>query len=160
MSVKESPKIAVVGCGIIGLSSAVALQRAGYAVTIFAHGVPPDKTSDIAAAFWLTRRALPEEHTIPWSLRSFQTYRKIAEDKESGITLTPLRIYFPEREPDLLGPRGSMVRRARKRRTRSSAAQLRYAAAASSKSSRIVSAYARVEAPFASSGRCLWMGGR
>jgi D-amino-acid oxidase len=41
---------AVVGCGIIGLTSALRLLEAGHEVTIYVRDLPPRTTSDTAAA--------------------------------------------------------------------------------------------------------------
>jgi D-amino-acid oxidase len=43
---------AVVGCGVIGLSTARLLQDRGFVVTIYARDLPPDTTSNIAGAQW------------------------------------------------------------------------------------------------------------
>lgn len=43
---------AVLGCGVIGLSTARLLQRKGFQVTIYAKDVPPETTSNIAGALW------------------------------------------------------------------------------------------------------------
>jgi len=43
---------AVVGCGVIGLSTARLLQDHGFAVTIYARDLPPNTTSNIAGAQW------------------------------------------------------------------------------------------------------------
>ena len=43
---------AVVGCGVIGLSTARLFQRHGGSVTIYAKALPPDTTSNIAGGFW------------------------------------------------------------------------------------------------------------
>jgi D-amino-acid oxidase len=44
------PRIAVLGGGVIGLSTARLLQRRGVAVTIYARELPPHTTSDLAGA--------------------------------------------------------------------------------------------------------------
>lgn len=43
---------AVVGCGVIGLTTARILQDRGFTVTIYARDLPPDTTSNIAGAMW------------------------------------------------------------------------------------------------------------
>src|SRR5688572_18748426 len=43
---------AVLGCGVIGLSTARLLQDRGFDVTIYARDLPPDTTSDISGASW------------------------------------------------------------------------------------------------------------
>jgi D-amino-acid oxidase len=45
-------RVAVVGCGAVGLATARLLQRRGAAVTIYARDVPPNTTSNIAGAQW------------------------------------------------------------------------------------------------------------
>ena len=53
-------RFAVIGCGVNGLSTARILQRR-YAdgsanVTIYARGLPPDTTSNIAAGYWSLKK--------------------------------------------------------------------------------------------------------
>jgi glycine/D-amino acid oxidase-like deaminating enzyme len=43
---------AVLGCGVIGLTTARILQDRGFSVTIYARELPPDTTSNIAGAMW------------------------------------------------------------------------------------------------------------
>ncbi len=44
--------VAVLGCGIMGLTSARLLQDRGYAVTIYTRDLPPDTTSNVAGGQW------------------------------------------------------------------------------------------------------------
>src|SRR5215216_8004915 len=48
----EDKGVAVVGCGVVGLSTARTLQRRGKAVTIYARELPPETTSNVAGALW------------------------------------------------------------------------------------------------------------
>ena len=48
----EARDCAVVGCGVIGLTTARLLQDAGRHVTIYARDLPPHTTSNIAGAQW------------------------------------------------------------------------------------------------------------
>lgn len=48
----QSTSFAVLGCGVMGLSTARLLQMKGFAVTIYAKDLPPNTTSNIAAAQW------------------------------------------------------------------------------------------------------------
>jgi D-amino-acid oxidase len=48
----QATSFAVLGCGVIGLSTARLLQRKGYQVTIYAKDLPPETTSNIAGALW------------------------------------------------------------------------------------------------------------
>src|SRR6185295_13196335 len=45
-------RCAVIGCGVIGLSTARLFQRRGGAVTLYAKDLPPETTSNIAGGFW------------------------------------------------------------------------------------------------------------
>ena len=49
---KTPAKAAVIGCGVIGLSTARILQDRGWEVTIYTEKVPPDTTSNVAGAQW------------------------------------------------------------------------------------------------------------
>ena len=48
----EKRRAAVIGCGVIGLSTARVLQDHGFDVTIYARAIPPDTTSNVSGAQW------------------------------------------------------------------------------------------------------------
>ncbi len=48
----EKRRAAVIGCGVIGLSTARVLQDRGFDVTIYAREIPPDTTSNMSGAQW------------------------------------------------------------------------------------------------------------
>jgi glycine/D-amino acid oxidase-like deaminating enzyme len=43
-------RAAVIGCGVVGLTTARQLQRRGFEVTIYAHRIPPQTTSNVSMA--------------------------------------------------------------------------------------------------------------
>lgn len=45
-------EVAVLGSGVIGLTTARLLQRANFSVTIYARDLPPETTSNIAGGYW------------------------------------------------------------------------------------------------------------
>jgi D-amino-acid oxidase len=48
----QKRQAAVIGCGVIGLSTARVLQDAGFDVTMYARDIPPDTTSNRSGAQW------------------------------------------------------------------------------------------------------------
>jgi glycine/D-amino acid oxidase-like deaminating enzyme len=47
---QSARRAAVIGCGVVGLTTARQLQRRGFQVTIYAAAVPPDTTSNMSLA--------------------------------------------------------------------------------------------------------------
>jgi glycine/D-amino acid oxidase-like deaminating enzyme len=79
-------QIAVIGCGAIGLTSALLLQRAGCKVTIYAKDQPPNVNSFLATGLWTPdSRICFEQYATPgfrqlWqrmARRSFATYQTL-----------------------------------------------------------------------------------
>jgi FAD dependent oxidoreductase len=78
--------IGVIGCGALGLTSSLLLQRAGARVTIYAKDLPPNVRSSLATGLWTPdSRICLEEHATPefkqlWqgmARQSFQTYQTL-----------------------------------------------------------------------------------
>jgi D-amino-acid oxidase len=92
--------IAVIGCGVIGLTSAIRLQQRGFNVTIIARDLPPHTTSDVAAAFWFPYKAMPKNRVLPWAATTRLEYEKNG-NAEFGISLTPAMSLYrvPTPEP-------------------------------------------------------------
>jgi D-amino-acid oxidase len=58
---------AVIGCGVIGLSTARMLQRRGFDVSIYTKDMPPETTSNIAGASWSPTTVIDEDNrTAAW----------------------------------------------------------------------------------------------
>lgn len=86
--------IAVIGCGALGLTSALLLQRAGARVTIYAKELPPNVRSSLATGLWTPdSRICLEENATPqfkqiWEQMardSFKTYQNFL-----GLSGTPV----------------------------------------------------------------------
>jgi len=98
--------IAVIGCGALGLTSALLLQRAGARVTIYAKDLPPNVRSSLASGLWTPdSRICLEENATPafkqlWeqmTRNSFQTYQNFL-----GLSGAPVEFidqYFVSDEP-------------------------------------------------------------
>lgn len=85
--IPESEPITVIGCGVIGLTSAIRLREAGHAVTIVARDLPPATTSNVAAAVWFPYKAFPLDRVLAWSRTSLDVYYAEALDPASGVQL-------------------------------------------------------------------------
>lgn len=84
------PPVAVIGGGVIGLTSAIRLLEAGFPVTLFARALSPHTTSDVAAAFWAPSATAGDDRTSQWALASLATLQALAADPASGVMLTDL----------------------------------------------------------------------
>ena len=104
--------IAVIGCGALGLTTALLLQRAGARVTIYAKDLPPNVRSAYATGLYTPdSRICLEEHATPafkqtWAQmarQSFQTYLSFL-----GVSGTPVEFvdnYFVSDDPSRERPR-------------------------------------------------------
>lgn len=94
-------QVAVIGCGAMGLTSALLLQRAGVKVTIYAKDQPPNVSSFLATGLWTPdSRICFEQYATPafrqlWqrmARRSFASYQTLL-----GLPANPVEfidVYF------------------------------------------------------------------
>jgi D-amino-acid oxidase len=61
----DSRECAVLGCGAVGLTTGILLQRHGFRVTIYARDLPPNTTSNIAGGLWSPYFAYDENSLTP-----------------------------------------------------------------------------------------------
>ncbi len=86
--------IAVIGCGALGLTSAIQLQRAGARVTIFARDLPPNVRSSLATGVWSPdSRICLEKHATPafrqtWNEMARHSYQ--AHQSALGLAGSPV----------------------------------------------------------------------
>lgn len=78
-------EIAVIGAGVIGLTSAIELLGAGHLVTIFTRELPRDTTSAVPAAIWFPYHAQPEADVHRWALATLERLRELAHEPASGV---------------------------------------------------------------------------
>ena len=93
--------IAIVGCGVSGLTCGIRLAEKGHTVEIFAREESPNTTSDVAAAFWYPFRAEPRERVVPWAERSYREFALLAEDPESGVQAVPITHHYCDTKADV-----------------------------------------------------------
>ncbi len=99
---------AVIGCGVVGLSTARLLQQRGYNPVIYAKATPPDTTSNVAGGLWEPVSVFDEARVTPEFRRqfgeaarfAFRRYQSLAGDAY-GVRWLPL--YRLSRH-DAIGP--------------------------------------------------------
>jgi D-amino-acid oxidase len=66
-----SRNVAVIGCGVAGLTTARQLQRHGFRVTIYAQDIPPNTTSNKSLASWTPTSGLvdTDQRTESWDFQ-------------------------------------------------------------------------------------------
>jgi D-amino-acid oxidase len=86
----------ILGAGVIGLSAAITLERAGVRTRIVARDLPPRTTSSIAAAFWQPFKAEPQDLVADAGRISFNQFARLAkEHPQSGVTPRDGAAVFP-----------------------------------------------------------------
>ena len=75
----SSRRVAVIGCGVIGLTTARRLQRQGYEVTIYTKEMAPDITSSKATGTWSPAHSLIDADKVtPAFSRQFERMHQAA----------------------------------------------------------------------------------
>jgi D-amino-acid oxidase len=93
--------VLVLGAGVSGLSSAILLRQAGYDVRIWARELPPQTTSNRAAAIWYPYLAQPREKALRWAAASYAHFAKqLVPDPASGVSFQTMTEIFAEPQPD------------------------------------------------------------
>jgi D-amino-acid oxidase len=99
-------RVAVVGGGVVGLTCALELARAGHRVRLHAADPPEATTSAVAAALWFPYRAAPAGAVLRWGAASRTVLTALADDPATGVTLRPGTVVHRDPEPDLWWTRG------------------------------------------------------
>jgi glycine/D-amino acid oxidase-like deaminating enzyme len=89
-------QVAVLGCGVVGLSTARLLQQMGKEITIYAKSLPPETTSNSAGGLWLPYslfdpgRETPQFHDqFLQSLKFSYTYFQQFAGEDYGVHWIP-----------------------------------------------------------------------
>jgi D-amino-acid oxidase len=94
-------RVSVVGGGVIGLTCALELARAGHRVTVLTADPVEATTSAVAAALWFPYRAAPVDAVLRWGAASLRVFAALAEDAGTGVALRPGVIVHRTPRPDL-----------------------------------------------------------
>ena len=82
-------KIAIIGAGICGISTAYLLSMQGYDITVIAAKFSPDITSNRAAAFWFPYHVRNDQRGNNWCRTSYDFYLQHCS-KATGISIIQL----------------------------------------------------------------------
>lgn len=83
-------RVEVLGAGVIGLSTALALCQDGHQVSVRAAQIGEATTSSVAAALWYPYLAAPAEATRRWGAVTYDVLTRLAnEDASAGVDLRP-----------------------------------------------------------------------
>ena len=93
-------RVTVVGAGVIGLTCAHRLVRAGHAVRVCSRDPVEDTTSAVAAALWYPYRALPQEAVTRWAAATYDMLSILSVRPETAVRLQRGRELFREPRPD------------------------------------------------------------
>lgn len=99
-----SPRVLVIGGGVVGISSAISLREAGFEVTVVAEKYE-NITSNVAGALWEWPPAVcgqhADNHTLDaakgWCMVSYEKFKEIHAmygESESGVYLQDVFFYF------------------------------------------------------------------
>lgn len=92
--------VTVVGSGIIGLTTAIALQEAGFEVTIVAKEKFSNTLSHKVGAIWFPFEVAPKEKTNAWASIAYFRYQEEI-NPENGVTFIPfINAYTSESNND------------------------------------------------------------
>ena len=80
-------KVVVIGCGVIGLTTALLLRENGLDARIVAAAPPQETTSAVAAAIWYPYRAYPEDAVLRWGSRALETFEGLATVPGAGVRM-------------------------------------------------------------------------
>ncbi|EMI18829.1 D-aspartate oxidase [Rhodopirellula maiorica SM1] len=78
-------RVAIVGQGLMGLTSAHRLLEAGFAVTLFSKEPFDQTTSMSAGAYWWPHRTYPVDRVAAWAKTTYDEYTKQSKDPNAGV---------------------------------------------------------------------------
>ena len=105
------PRVAIVGAGVSGLTSAIVLAERGYRAAIFAEETGQRTTSAAAAAIWYPYDAEPADAVIAWALETYKVLVDLSRAPPSGVSMIELRTFSRTGEiqiPDWAIPLGAV----------------------------------------------------
>jgi D-amino-acid oxidase len=94
-------RVTVVGGGVIGLTCALELARAGHSVRVLTADPVERTASAVAAALWFPYHAAPLDAVLRWAATTLRVLSELAADPATGVLLLPGTVVSRNPEPDL-----------------------------------------------------------
>ena len=99
LSDRQAGSVAVIGAGVIGLTTARVLQQNGWSVRVYADQFSPDTTSDVAGALWFPVTLYEEQSVSATFLtmfreaarKSYTVFRELMGEFRYGVY--PMRFF-------------------------------------------------------------------
>ncbi len=88
-SAAEPASVAVLGAGVMGLTTGLILARRGARVTIYAADLPPDTTSNVAGALWLPTTLFRESAVDDVFLGLFRETARLSQRRFQHLANDP-----------------------------------------------------------------------
>lgn len=94
----KTKRVLVLGAGVSGLSSGILLLQKGYEVVIWAKDLPPNTTSNKAAALWYPYHCFPKEKAARWAKNTLDYLKDyLIFDKKSGCVTRKITEVFEKK---------------------------------------------------------------
>ncbi len=98
-SSRNSRHALVLGAGVIGLTTAFALGRRGWKVTVLAERIGANITSTVAGALWEWPPGVCGKHNDlararEWARTSHRVFTELADQQQTGVFVRPVTFYF------------------------------------------------------------------
>jgi D-amino-acid oxidase len=104
----EARDCAVIGCGVVGLSTARLLQQRGYNPVIYTKDMPPATTSNIAGGYWDPVTVYDRDAITPAFKRQFGEAARFAFRRYQSLTGDPYGVrWLPTYSLSDSGPRSA-----------------------------------------------------
>lgn len=91
-------KVAIVGAGVSGLSTAIVLLEAGYEVNIITAEMPGNTTSAKAAAIWFPYAVYPKDKANRWSKYAYGVFSELCDTPNSGVSMVEVTVLIEKEE--------------------------------------------------------------
>ncbi|MEQ9617793.1 MAG: FAD-dependent oxidoreductase [Deltaproteobacteria bacterium] len=96
----KSEEVVILGCGVSGLTCGIRLLEEGFDVRIEASSLPPDTTSNVAAAYWYPYKVSPQDKVLKWAAASYRKFVELSLLPESGVSMFELLKIYDRKMPE------------------------------------------------------------